>query len=209
MASSGLQALGISLCLLGLIAAVVCCVLPKWNQSSFVGASIVTAQTHQDGIWKSCVTQSTGQQQCKYYDSILALSSDTQAARALTVISVVLSGLGLLLALAGANFTTCLEDEGVKGKVAAGAGALLALAGVLVLVPVSWSANVTISRFHDPLVTDKREIGTSIWVGWAAAGLLVLGGALLCCSWPRGGAAGSSYSAKYINNPAGPARTNV
>ncbi|XP_060678587.1 claudin-4-like [Hemiscyllium ocellatum] len=209
MASSGLQALGISLCLLGLVAAVVCCVLPKWNQSSFVGASIVTAQTHQDGIWKNCVTQSTGQQQCKYYDSILSLPSDVQAARALTVIAIVLSGLGLLLALAGANFTTCLQDEGVKGKVAAGAGGLLVLAGLLVLVPVSWSAHLTVSNFYDPQVTDKREIGTSIWVGWVAAGLLALGGALLCCSWPRGGGAGSGYSAKYINNPAGPARTNV
>eukprot|EP00061_Rhincodon_typus_P002879 g18720.t1 len=162
MASSGLQALGICLCVLGLIGAVACCVMPRWSQSSFVGASIVTAQSHQDGIWKACVTQSTGQQQCKVYDSILALPPELQAARALTVIAIALAALGLLASVAGANFTTCLE--GVKGKVAGAAGGALVLAGLLLLVPVSWWAAATVARFNDPLVTDKREIGASVWV---------------------------------------------
>ncbi|XP_041035988.1 claudin-4-like [Carcharodon carcharias] len=208
MASSGLQGLGIALCVLGLIGAIVCCVVPKWNQSSHTGSSIVTAQTYQDGLWMSCVTQSTGQQQCKVYDSMLALSGELQTARALTVVCIALSILGLLASLLGANFTTCLGEEGAKGKAAAGAGGVLALAGLLLLVPVSWSAHVTIARFHNPALADKREIGACIWTGWGAAGLLLLGGGLLCCSWPRRGG-GSSYAAKYINNPSAPARTHV
>ncbi|XP_067882682.1 claudin-4-like isoform X2 [Heterodontus francisci] len=197
MASGALQGLGMALSVLGLIGAVVCCVVPKWSQSSFTGSSIVTAVAHQDGIWMSCVSQSTGQLQCKAYDSLLALPRELQAARALTIVSIILAVLGLLASLAGADFTTCLGSEELKGKVAAGAGVVLALAALLLLVPVSWSAHATIARFYDPGVVDKREIGASVWVGWAAAGLLLLGGGLLCCSWPREGSGGSSYSAKY------------
>ncbi|XP_078062027.1 claudin-4-like [Mustelus asterias] len=209
MASSGLQSLGIALCVLGLIGAVVCCVVPKWKQSSHGGANIVVALSVQEGIWMNCVTQSTGQQQCKVYDSLLTLTSDLQAARALTIITIILGILGLLASLLGANFTTCLGDEDVKGKVATAAGALLVLAGVLLLVPICWSAHTTITNFHNPLVTNKQEMGLSIWVGWGASGLLLLGGALLCCSWPRGSGGGTNYAAKYINNPSGPSRTHV
>lgn len=61
-------------------------------------------------------------------------------------------------------------------------GALCVLAGVLCLVSVSWSAAVTISVYNDPLVTTalKREVGSSIYVGWASSLLLLLGGALIC-----------------------------
>uniref|UniRef100_UPI00398F1B44 claudin-4-like n=1 Tax=Pristiophorus japonicus TaxID=55135 RepID=UPI00398F1B44 len=209
MASGGLQALGMALGILGLLGAIVCCAVPKWNQSSFTGANIVTAQSHQEGIWMSCVTQSTGQQQCKTYDSMLNLSRELQAARALTVVAIVLAVLAILASMPGAAFTTCLGDEVLKGKVATLAGGLLVLAGLLLMVPVSWSAHVTIARFNDPTVVDKREIGASVWVGWAAAGLLMLGGSLLCCSWPRGSGSGSSYSAKYVNNHSAPSRTHV
>lgn len=46
----------------------------------------VRVQSHQEGLWKSCAVQSTGQQQCKNYDSLLILASDLQAARAITFI---------------------------------------------------------------------------------------------------------------------------
>lgn len=61
-------------------------------------------------------------------------------------------------------------------------GALCVLAGILCLVSVSWSAAVTISVYNDPLVTAalKREVGSSIYVGWASSLLLLLGGALIC-----------------------------
>ncbi|XP_072340146.1 claudin-4-like [Scyliorhinus torazame] len=209
MASGGMQSLGILLGILGLIGTIVCCIVPKWKYNSHIGSSIVTAQTQEEGIWMNCVVQSTGQQQCKVYDSLMALSSDLQAARALTVITIIVSILGLLAALMGANFTTCLGDEDVKGKVATVAGVMLVVAGIMLLVPVSWSAHTTIRAFHNPLVTRKQEIGISVWVGWGAAALLLLGGGLLCCSWPRGSSGGSNYTAKYINNPSAPSRTHV
>uniref|UniRef100_A0A3B5QB03 Claudin n=1 Tax=Xiphophorus maculatus TaxID=8083 RepID=A0A3B5QB03_XIPMA len=107
MPSAGFEILGVTLALLGWISAIVSCALPMWRVSAFIGVNIVTALTIWEGIWMSCVVQSTGQMQCKVYDSMLALSADLQAARALTVISVVLGVLGLLMSVMGAKCTNC------------------------------------------------------------------------------------------------------
>uniref|UniRef100_A0A3B1KM82 Claudin 3c n=1 Tax=Astyanax mexicanus TaxID=7994 RepID=A0A3B1KM82_ASTMX len=93
--SMGMEIGGIALGLLGWIMAIVACALPMWRVSAFVGANIVTAQVVWEGIWMNCVTQSTGQMQCKIYDSMLALSQDLQAARAMTVISIILGVLAV------------------------------------------------------------------------------------------------------------------
>ncbi len=62
----------------------------------------------------SCVVQSTGQMQCKVYDSMLALPADLQAARALVVVSIILGVLALFVSIVGAKCTNCIEDEGAK-----------------------------------------------------------------------------------------------
>lgn len=61
-------------------------------------------------------------------------------------------------------------------------GVLSVLAGILCLVSVSWSAAATVLAYNDPLVIAalKREVGSSIYIGWAASVLLLLGGALIC-----------------------------
>uniref|UniRef100_A0A673ISK7 Claudin-4-like n=1 Tax=Sinocyclocheilus rhinocerous TaxID=307959 RepID=A0A673ISK7_9TELE len=103
MAALGLEILGVTLAVLGWIVGIVSCALPMWKVTAFIGVNIVTAQTIWEGIWMNCVVQSTGQMQCKVYDSMLALSSDLQAARALCVIAIVMGVLGLLLSIIGAK----------------------------------------------------------------------------------------------------------
>uniref|UniRef100_A0A8C5D1B7 Claudin a n=1 Tax=Gadus morhua TaxID=8049 RepID=A0A8C5D1B7_GADMO len=103
MAAAGLQILGIALGLIGVIGAIVTCAIPMWRVTAFIGQNIVTAQTTNEGIWMTCVVQSTGQMQCKVYDSMLALSSDLQAARALMIISILVGVMAILLAVAGGN----------------------------------------------------------------------------------------------------------
>ncbi|KAL7982975.1 hypothetical protein Chor_013581 [Crotalus horridus] len=73
MANSGLQLLGFVLALLGLIAHLTATILPQWRVSSFADGSIITAQSFYMGLWMDCVWQSTGQLQCKVYDSMLSL----------------------------------------------------------------------------------------------------------------------------------------
>lgn len=178
MASMGLQVTGIALAVLGWLAVMLCCALPMWRVTAFIGSNIVTSQTIWEGLWMNCVVQSTGQMQCKVYDSLLALPQDLQAARALVIISIIVAALGVLLSVVGGKCTNCLEDESAKAKTMIVAGVVFLLAGLLVIVPVSWTAHNIIQDFYNPLVASgqKREMGASLYVGWAASGLLLLGG---------------------------------
>ncbi|XP_015258985.1 PREDICTED: claudin-4-like [Cyprinodon variegatus] len=187
MPSLGLEILGVTLALLGWISAIVSCVLPMWRVSAFIGVNIVTAQTTWEGIWMNCVVQSTGQMQCKIHDSMLALSGDLQAARALTVISIVLGILGLLMSVMGAKCTNCVDEETAKARVMIASGGAFILASLTQIIPVSWSAHTIIHEFYSPVIPEaqKREIGAALYLGWAAAAFLLLGGGILCSSCPK------------------------
>nr|ADM16184.1 Claudin-4 [Salmo salar] len=111
MASAGFQMLGTALGIIGWIGAIVVCALPQWKVTAFIGENIITAQTTWQGIWMNCVVQSTGQMQCKVYDSMLALPQDLQAARALIIISIMMGLVGILLSVAGGKCTnTIIRD---------------------------------------------------------------------------------------------------
>ncbi|XP_060928824.1 claudin-4-like [Limanda limanda] len=195
MVAAGLQILGIALCIIGWIGAIVACALPQWKVTAFIGQNIVTAQTTWEGIWMTCVVQSTGQMQCKVYDSMLALSKDLQAARALIIVAIILGVLGILLSIAGGKCTNCVEDEAAKAKVCVASGVIFILTGVLTLIPVSWTANTVIQDFYNPMMmgSQKRELGAALFIGWGGAALLIIGGAFLCANCPPK----DEYSAKY------------
>uniref|UniRef100_A0A672K952 Claudin n=1 Tax=Sinocyclocheilus grahami TaxID=75366 RepID=A0A672K952_SINGR len=189
MGSSGVQIVCMALGILGLIAAVVTIAVPRWKVSAFIGQNIITAQVQEEGLWMECVVQSTGQQQCKAYDSLLILGSALQAARAMTIIGCMLTVLSLLVLF--------------KPKVSLVSAIGLILAGLLLIIPVSWAAHNVVRDFNDPLVaqSQKRELGACIFVGWGGGVLLLLAGGLLCCfSRPRSG--GSGGAAKYYSNSA-------
>lgn len=76
MANAGLQLLGFILASLGWIGSIVSTALPQWKIYSYAGDNIVTAQAIYEGLWMSCVSQSTGQIQCKVFDSLLNLNSE-------------------------------------------------------------------------------------------------------------------------------------
>ncbi|KAM9801219.1 claudin-5b [Neosynchiropus ocellatus] len=187
MLTACVEGAGLALSAAGALLVMLACGLPMWRVSAFISSNIVVAQTLWDGLWMSCVVQSTGQMQCKLHDSVLALTRDLQAARALTVGSAVLGVAALAVTAAGAQCTTCVGDQEVKARTVSAGGALSIASGLFVLVPLCWMANNIIVDFHDPAVppSQKRELGAAIYVGWAATGLLLLGGALLCGSlWP-------------------------
>lgn len=203
MGSVGVQIVCVALGVLGLIGAIVCCAVPRWKVSSFTGSNIVTAQSSQEGLWMSCVVQSTGQQQCKNYDSLLVLASDLQAARAMTIISCMLSCLSLLILFCGADFTTCIENEDAKPKISLVAAVGMILAGLLVIIAVSWSAHIVVRDFNNPMTipSQRKELGACIFVGWGSGVLLLLAGGLLCCfSRPKSSSSGGT--AKYYSNSA-------
>ncbi|XP_054907512.1 claudin 3d [Poeciliopsis prolifica] len=186
MGSFGLELAGIGLSVVGWLLSIVSCALPMWRVSAFIGSNIVTAQVYWEGLWMSCVFQSTGQMQCKVYDSMLALPQDLQAARALTIITIILGVVALLISMVGAKCTNCIEEEASKARVMVSSGAAFIASALAQIVPVSWSAHTIVTEFYSPIIPSgqKMEIGAALYLGWAAAALLLIGGALLCCSCP-------------------------
>ncbi|XP_035009883.2 claudin-4 [Hippoglossus stenolepis] len=203
MTSMGMQMAGCALGLLGWIGVIIVCGAPMWRVSAFIGSNIVTSQIIWEGIWMSCVVQSTGQMQCKIYDSMLALSADLQAARALMVVSIVTGIIGLLVAFAGGKCTNFIPGQRAKARASVAAGVMLIISGFLCLIPVSWTASMIIRNFYSPLLVDaqKRELGASLYIGWGAGALLLLGGGLLCATCPP--KEDKSPSVKYLLNKSG------
>ncbi|XP_024250664.2 claudin-4-like [Oncorhynchus tshawytscha] len=208
--SMGMEIVGIALGVIGFILGIVVCALPLWKVTAYIGANIITSQTIWEGLWMNCVIQSTGQMQCKVYDSLLALPQDLQAARAMTIIAIILGILGVMVSIVGAKCTNCIDDEPSKAKVMIISGIFFILAGILVLIPVSWSASTIIQDFYSPLLINaqKRELGASLYIGWGAAALLLIGGAMLCSSCPpreekRYKPPGMAYSAPHSGCAAG------
>uniref|UniRef100_A0A3Q3X5D3 Claudin n=1 Tax=Mola mola TaxID=94237 RepID=A0A3Q3X5D3_MOLML len=159
--SMGMEIVGIALGVIGFIISIVTTALPMWKVSAFIGANIITAQTIWEGLWMSCITQSTGQMQCKVYDSLLALPQELQASRAMMIIAIILGVLGVMISIVGAKCTNCIEYEAAKAKVMIIAGIFFLLAALLVLIPVSWSAHVIIRDFYNPVLisAQRRELG--------------------------------------------------
>ncbi|XP_072301937.1 uncharacterized protein [Eucyclogobius newberryi] len=182
MVSTGRQMIGFVLAIFGFLGSIIICALPTWKVTAFIGANIVTSQVIWEGIWMNCVTQSTGQMQCKVYDSLLALPSDLQAARALVVIAIVIGVLGILLGVVGGKCTNFMDDEVQKCRVAIAAGIVFIIAGVMVLIPVCWTANTIIQDFYNPVMVNaqRRELGT---FNMASVGIQMLASVLCLVGW--------------------------
>ncbi|XP_067103161.1 claudin-5-like [Osmerus mordax] len=186
MGRIGKEVSGQVLSIIGFVGVCVTCGIPMWRVTTYIGANIVTGQIIWDGLWMNCVMQSTGQMQCKMNESVMRLTQDLQSARALVIISVLFCFIGLAVTFIGAKCTSCLDKDSSKAKVMILGGILLIIGGVLVLIPVCWSAATTITDFSNPLTieTQRRELGASIYIGWGSAALLFFGGIILCTSCP-------------------------
>ncbi|XP_043927729.1 claudin-14 [Protopterus annectens] len=182
MASSAVQLLGLTLGLLGFIGTVATTLLPHWRRTAHMGANLITAVAYLEGLWMDCAWHSTGMYQCQFYRSQLALSQDLQAARAMMLISCVLSILACIVAVIGMKCTNCAKNS--KTVFAIFGGICFILAGLMCLVPVSWTANDVIRDFYNPMLPNgmKYELGQALYVGFVSASLTVIGGCLLCAS---------------------------
>uniref|UniRef100_A0A3B5LB57 Claudin n=1 Tax=Xiphophorus couchianus TaxID=32473 RepID=A0A3B5LB57_9TELE len=145
MANKGLQILGFALALMGVIGLIVGTILPQWKMSAFVGSNIITAVSMYEGLWMSCAFQSTGQIQCKVYDSMLQLNSALQATRALMVVSIIVVVAGMGAACMGMKCTNCGGDDQVKKAKIAMTGGIIILLGEG--LPVGGCSNCSLLKY--------------------------------------------------------------
>ncbi|KAF7251323.1 Claudin-8 [Varanus komodoensis] len=153
--------------------------MPQWKVSAFMG-NIIVFETIWEGLWMVCVSH-IKKHQCKFYGSLLALPTALDVSRALMCIACVLSVIAFLVALAGMKCIRCPgNDEQVKSKILLAAGALFLLTGVIVLSLVSFVAHNIIKDFHNPAihVTQKRELGAALYLGWSTSAFLISSGAI-------------------------------
>ncbi|KAM9451743.1 claudin-4-like [Clarias gariepinus] len=204
MISQRLQILGLVLALIGYVGTIVICGLPAWKMSAFIGANIVTFQVYWEGLWMDCVVQTTGQMQCKVYDSLLILPVHLQAARAMIIVALIVGILGIIVTIIGGKCTGFVEDVSAKARITIVSGIIFLIAGLLVLIPVCWTANDVIRDFYNPALTDaqRRELGPCLYIGAGCAVLLIAGGAILCSSCPPN--EDNNYPVKYT-----PAKSTV
>lgn len=170
--------------LIGLIGAAATTGMPMWKVTAFIGENIIVMETRWEGLWMNCYRQANIRMQCKVYDSLLFLPPDLQAARGLMCCSLALSGLGLIVALAGMRCTSCLQgNDWAKTVILMVAGGMQFMASICVFIPVSWTGHVIIKDFYNPLLIDaqRRELGEALYIGWVTGAFLFASSMLFVC----------------------------
>ncbi|KAI5625441.1 claudin 8, partial [Silurus asotus] len=184
MAGQPIELAALVLSLLGLIGVAASTGMPMWRVTAFIGENIIVMETRYEGLWMNCFRQANIRMQCKVYDSLLALTPDLQAARGLMCCSVALAAIGLFVAITGMKCTACIQDnDRAKRMVLIVAGSLIILACICCIIPVSWTGNVIIRDFYNPLLLDaqRRELGEALYIGWVSSALLFAGGCIFAC----------------------------
>ncbi|XP_035627511.1 claudin-4-like [Oncorhynchus keta] len=172
------EVVGIALGVIGLILTIVVCALPTWIVPTIIQANVATTEVVLYGLWMSCVAQGTGQTQCEVYNSMRYLHHFLQPARAMILSAIILGVLGVMFSIVGAKCTNCIKDKTSQAKLIIIAGILFIGAGILILITVSLVAIFIIIDFH-MWIEGKPELGASLYFGWVAAALLLIGGVIL------------------------------
>lgn len=144
MVSQKLQLVGLVLALVGFVGTILICGLPAWKTSAFIGANLVIFQVFWEGLWMDCVVQTTGQMQCKVYDSLLILPAHLQAARGLIITAIIVGIIGIIITVIGGKCTNFVQDESTKAKIVMASGIIFIITGILVLIPVCWTTNAVV-----------------------------------------------------------------
>lgn len=160
--------------------------MPFWLTLS---TDLLPTESLKVGLWKTCVIQDLGMQECRPYNSLLGLPPDIKLARILMCAALGFGMLGLVLAILGLNLiNSCcrkVDDRSLKKVLKVAGGTMSLAAGVLVLVPISYMAHLTVVRFFDESVPDvvpRWEFGDSLFCGWTAGVLHLVAGTLLLIS---------------------------
>eukprot|EP00069_Balaena_mysticetus_P017172 bmy_10307T0 len=117
-----------------------------------------------------------------------------QAVRALMIVGIVLSVIGLLVAIFALK---CIRignmDDSAKAKMTLTSGIMFIISGLCAIAGVSVFANMLVTNFWMSTanmytsmggmvqtVQTRYTFGAALFVGWVAGGLTLIGGVLMC-----------------------------
>nr|XP_002120514.1 claudin-1 [Ciona intestinalis] len=188
MANSSLQAVGLVLSVIAAVCTTLAVILPEWRKNDPKGEVIEAVVRHQ-GIWLRCTSYSTGIWQCDDFDAFfLGLPAQLQVARGLALCSVVFGFFGIMLSIFGMECTRCIENNPkTKTRIALIASGFFIASALSIGIAVSYYASQVAQEYTASsilLVNDLGQryvFGSSLFLGWAAMAIGVLGGAVMMC----------------------------
>lgn len=158
----------------GWICAILTRTLPVWIVTGAIDNTTDTLSLYWDGIWLNWQEPRIGDLHCHFYQSLLSLAGRFNSWK----VSVnILIGLGVIPIML---YIVAMFVQKVRLKAAAGFGFILA--GLLMLVIMSWITHTTNSDV-DTSIPLKRVWGAALYCGWIGMVLLLIGGGVLSTWW--------------------------
>ncbi|KAM4863903.1 claudin-18 [Urocitellus parryii] len=193
MSTTTCQVAGFLLSLLGLAGCIAATEMDMWSTQDLYD-NPVTAVFQYEGLWRSCVRQSSGFTECRPYFTILGLPAMLQAVRALMIVGIVLGVIGLLVSIFALK---CIRignmEDSAKAKMTLTSGIVFIISGVCAIIGVSVFANMLVTNFWMSsasmygtmggmvqTVQTRYTFGAALFVGWVAGGLTLIGGVMMC-----------------------------
>ncbi|KAI4886190.1 hypothetical protein NFI96_005493 [Prochilodus magdalenae] len=181
---------GLTLGFIGWILAIGTCFLPMWRVTTSSGSS-----TYFFGPWMKCIMQSTDKMECKVYKPVdIFPFPGHRTACISTIISIALGVQALINFIRRKKGLFCctyvdddktrrIEFKASKAVITSLAGVLYVIAGIVLVIPLSYFNTINDSKDSDWNMTQHSYLEASTYIGFAAAALLIIGGFLLCFSY--------------------------
>ncbi|XP_028725829.1 claudin-18 isoform X2 [Peromyscus leucopus] len=193
MSVTACQGLGFVVSLIGLAGIIAATCMDQWSTQDLYN-NPVTAVFNFQGLWRSCVRESSGFTECRGYFTLLGLPAMLQAVRALMIVGIVLGVFGILVSIFALK---CIRigsmDDPAKAKMTLTSGILFIISGICAIIGVSVFANMLVTNFWMSTanmysgmggmvqtVQTRYTFGAALFVGWVAGGLTLIGGVMMC-----------------------------
>ncbi|XP_038273482.1 claudin-18 [Dermochelys coriacea] len=190
MSTTICQVMGFVVSSLGFAGCIAATGLDMWSTQDLYD-NPVTAVFQYQGLWRSCVRQSSGFTECRPYFTILGLPAMFQAVRALMIVGIVLGAIGLLVSIFALK---CIRignmEDSAKANMTLTSGIMFIVAGLCAIAGVSVFANMLVTNFwmstanmyqgSMQTIQTRYTFGSALFVGWVAGGLSLIGGIMMC-----------------------------
>ncbi|XP_057623411.1 claudin-18 isoform X2 [Chionomys nivalis] len=193
MSVTACQGLGFVVSLIGFAGVIAATCMDQWSTQDLYN-NPVTAVFNYQGLWRSCVRESSGFTECRGYFTLLGLPAMLQAVRALMIVGIVLGVFGILVSIFALK---CIRigsmDDSAKAKMTLTSGILFIISGICAIIGVSVFANMLVTNFWMSTanmfggmggmvqtVQTRYTFGAALFVGWVAGGLTLIGGVMMC-----------------------------